>query len=151
GDARFSADMRIFHETRSLEGTPRWALALSDDDVSTAGLFKAFRCVLGFPITMENAPKTWNLIVRSNADVFTSYNAAKNAFQHKRPFQVAEGNVCVSPQGKAALERNPDYPSGHTATSWETGLVLTQVAPDLANDLLARARAFGESRVVCGV
>jgi len=35
--------------------------------------------------------------------------------------------------------------------SWETGSVLTQVAPDRVTAILARARAFGESRIVCGV
>src|SRR4051812_37494869 len=47
GDARFVADMAIFHATRSLQGSPRWALALSDDRVSLAGIFEALRCALG--------------------------------------------------------------------------------------------------------
>ena len=59
--------------------------------------------------------------------------------------------MCVTPEGKARLERNFDYPSGHTTASWEAGLVLSELAPDAATPVLARARAFGESRVVCGV
>ncbi len=39
GDARFVADMTIFRNTRSLEGSERWALALADDNVSIAGLY----------------------------------------------------------------------------------------------------------------
>ncbi len=31
------------------------------------------------------------------------------------------------------------------------GLVLAEIAPDRATDVLSRARAFGDSRVVCGV
>ena len=53
---------------RSLEGSKRWALALSDDDVSIAGLFHAFRCALGFTLTRENAPKVTALITRANID-----------------------------------------------------------------------------------
>jgi len=151
GDARFVADMTIFRNTRSLEGSKRWALALSDDNVSIAGLFQAFRCALGLTLTRENAPKVTALITRANIDSNAASRRLKDLYQHKRPFQVAEGNVCLSPQGKAALEESPDYPSGHTTASWETGLILAELAPDVASDLLARARAFGQSRVVCGV
>jgi acid phosphatase (class A) len=151
GDPRFQADMAIFHATRSLEGSPRWALAQSDDNLSLAGLLHAFRCALGLTLTPDNAPKLTTLLTRANSDAYAAANVVKIRYQHKRPFQVAEGDVCLSPSGKAALERSPDYPSGHTALSWETGLMLSQVAPDKAVDVLARARAFGQSRVVCGV
>lgn len=151
GDARFVADMTIFRNTRSLEGSKRWALALSDDDVSIAGLFHAFRCALGLTLTRDTAPKVTALITRANVDSNAASKRLKDLYQHKRPFQVAEGNVCLSPEGKAALEKSPDYPSGHTTASWEAGLILAELAPDAATDLLARARAFGQSRVVCGV
>lgn len=75
----------------------------------------------------------------------------KEFYQHKRPFQVEDAHVCLPPRGKAALERNPDYPSGHTTASWEAGLILAELAPDAATKVLARGRAFGQSRVVCGV
>jgi acid phosphatase (class A) len=88
---------------------------------------------------------------RANADASAASNVAKFRYQHKRPFQIAEGNVCVSPQSKEALEHSPDYPSGHTTLGWETGLILAELSPDDAIEVLVRARAFGQSRVVCGV
>jgi acid phosphatase (class A) len=151
GDTRFTADMAIFHATRSLEGSSRWVLALSDDNVSLSGLYKAFSCALGTILSPENAPKTSALITRANTDAGSAANVLKQLYQHKRPFQVEEGDVCLSALGKAALERSPDYPSGHSTASWETGLVLSELAPDAATAILARARAFGQSRVVCGV
>jgi acid phosphatase (class A) len=151
GDPRFEADMAVFHATRSLEGSPRWALAQSDDSLSLAALLHVFSCSLGLTLTPENAPKLTALLNRAIADASAASNVLKFHYQHKRPFQLAEGNVCVSAQGKAALERSPDYPSGHTTLSWETGLILAQLSPANAGDVLARARAFGQSRVVCGV
>jgi acid phosphatase (class A) len=151
GDARFVADMTIFWNTRSLEGSKRWALALSDDDLSIAGLFRAFRCALGLALTPENAPKVTALIQRATIDSSAASKRLKDLYRHKRPFQVTDGDVCLSPQGKAALEAVPDYPSGHTTASWETSLILAELAPDAATGLLARARAYGQSRVVCGV
>ncbi len=151
GDARYQADMSIFRATRSFQGSPRWTLAQSDDNLSIAGLLHAFRCALGLTLTPENAPKLVALLSRANSDAYAAAAAIKIRYRHKRPFQVAEGDVCLSAPGKAALERSPDYPSGHTALSWETGLVLAELAPEAAADVLARARAFGQSRVVCGV
>jgi acid phosphatase (class A) len=151
GDARYTADLAIFRATRSLEGTDRWALALSDDNVSTQGVMNAFSCALGVTPTAENAPRLRGLITRANADTLRAAVALKRQYQHKRPFQVEQGKVCLSDRGRAALETDPDYPSGHTAASWEIGLILAGLAPDAASAVLARARAFGESRIVCGV
>src|ERR1700722_16198129 len=151
GDARFTEDMAIFHATRQLEGSPRWALAQSDDNVSTAGLYQAFSCSLGLTLTREIAPKVTALITRANADAAAASNVLKQLYQQKRPFQVDDAHVCLSRQGKTALERSPDYPSDHTTAAWEAGLILSELAPDAATGFLARARAFGQSRVVCGV
>jgi len=151
GDPRFQADMAIFRETRKLEGSPRWKLAQSDDNLSLAGLLGAFACPLGITLTPESAPKIVALLNRANEDAYRAADVIKQHYKHKRPFQVEEGDVCVSPQGKAALEKSPDYPSGHVALSWETGLILAQLSPEHAVEILQRARAFGQSRVVCGV
>jgi acid phosphatase (class A) len=151
GDARYEADMAIFHATRRLEGSPRWTLAQSDDKLSVAAVLEAFRCGLGLTLTPQNAPKLARLIAKSYSDAGSAANVLKVRYQHKRPFQVAGGDVCLSPQGKAALEKSPDYPSAHSTLSWETGLILAELLPETASDVLARARAFGESRVVCGV
>jgi len=151
GDSRFANDMAIFRATRSLEGSERWALALADDELSTAALLRNYSCALGVMVTAENAPKTTTLLSRGWADANRASNTLKEFYGHKRPFQIAEGNVCVTPAGRARLERNADYPSGHTAISWHVALMLAELAPDAATGILARARAFGESRVVCGV
>jgi acid phosphatase (class A) len=143
--------MAIFHATRSLEGSARWTLAQSDDNLSIAGLLHAFRCALGLTLTPDQAPKLMTLIARANSDAGAAANVIKVRYQHKRPFLVAEGDVCLSREGKEKLERSPDYPSAHSAFSWDMGLILAQLVPEAASDILLRARAFGQSRIVCGV
>jgi acid phosphatase (class A) len=151
GDPRFTNDMAIFRATRALEGTSRWAMALADDELSTAALLRNYSCALGVTATAENAPRLYSFLSRTWADANRASNTLKEFYQHKRPFQVADGAVCVTPAGRARLEQNADYPSGHTAISWAVGLALSELAPDAAAGLLARARAYGQSRVVCGV
>jgi acid phosphatase (class A) len=42
------------------------------------------------------------------------------------------------------------YPSGHTSIGWNWALTLTEIAPDHADAILQRGRAFGQSRGICG-
>ena len=55
GDSRFTADMAVYGATRALQGSPRWAMAQSDDELGVSGLFKAFRCALGVSLTRAGA------------------------------------------------------------------------------------------------
>ena len=63
---------------------------------------------------------------------------------------VDDTPICT-PQDEAELRTDGSYPSGHTALGWGWGLILAQLAPDRAEAVLNRARAFGESRNVCNV
>ena len=39
-------------------------------------------------------------------------------------------------------------PCGHTAIGWAWALTLSEISPERADSILARGRAFGESRVI---
>ncbi len=65
-----------------------------------------------------------------------------------------EFSICApicTPNEEQVLRNDGSYPSGHSAIGWGWALVLTQVAPDRANEVLARGRAFANSRVICNV
>lgn len=49
------------------------------------------------------------------------------------------------------LRGDGSYPSGHSAIGWAWALVLSELAPEQQNALLARGLAFGQNRVICGV
>jgi acid phosphatase (class A) len=74
---------------------------------------------------------------------------AKIAYGRPRPFVELGGTICVKPE--TWLAKSYSYPSGHSTFSWTAGLTLSEIVPDRAAAILARARAYGESRVVCGV
>ena len=56
-----------------------------------------------------------------------------------------------TPEDEKVLKTNGSYPSGHAALGWAWALILTEISPDQTDAILARGRAFGESRVVCNV
>lgn len=148
-DPRDVSDRTIFRNTRALEGSPRWQMAARDDNVSMRGLMTAFSCAVGVELTNENAPRTIALVNRAFADTNRAIGPLKNLFQRKRPFLVDEGAICVP--RSASLVGSFDYPSGHSTAGWAAGLILSAVVPERSTEILFRARAFGESRVICGV
>ncbi len=149
GTQRYESDRKIFLATRKLKGTDRWAMAQRDDDTSMSALAEDFTCSLGVTLNAADEPRTVAMVERMYKDIGRALGAAKDHFQRKRPFLIDKGDTCIPVD--AAFSASYDYPSGHTTRSWAEGLVLAELAPDRATQILARARAFGESRIVCGV
>jgi acid phosphatase (class A) len=147
GDARYEADRAIFKATRHWLGTPRGDLATRDVDTSVPYLLSAFSCSVGVTLTQQNAPATVKVITKTGLDTQTQSGTAKNYFKRLRPFLIDEGPTC---QAKDQLKGSFDYPSGHTTWSWTWGSLLAELVPDRATPIMARARAYGESRIVCG-
>ena len=149
GEARNTLDWEIFRKTRALEGTPRWDLAKNDDSYKPADLLKDFSCSVGVTLTPENSPALMGILGRTTMDAGMAAEAAKQLYRRTRPFVHNPGNICIDREG--GIAKSFDYPSGHASLGWIAGLVVAQVAPDHATPVLARGRAYGESRVVCGV
>lgn len=148
GDARYDADRKIFKATRRWVGTPRWDLATADVGTKVENMGHDFSCAVGVTLTPQDAPKTFALIAKAGVDTGTQSGAAKDYFKRLRPFQIDQGRIC---QPAEQLKNSFDYPSGHTTWGWTWGSLLAELAPDRATAIMARARAFGESRIVCGV
>lgn len=145
-----AVDHAAYLATRRLRGTPRWALATADAQESAAAAAADYDCVLGLDLTPERAPALLHLLTRLRTDAGSVTSYAKNRFQHPRPFVTYGGPICTEAE-RDDIAHSWSYPSGHTTMMWAMGLVMAELAPDRAGDILARARAYGESRVVCGV
>lgn len=143
--AAFAHDVEVARSTFPLRGTPRFELAVSDYDLNVSHLVDTFSCSINAEITEANAPYLYTVLRRSFSDINQSATAAKKFYKRQRPFQYNHEPIGV-PEARAFLESNPSYPSGHTAIGWGFALILTEIAPDRADELLARGRAFGESR-----
>jgi acid phosphatase (class A) len=151
GDARNDADWAMFRATRAIQqmNPDRWALAINDDDYRPAAILRNFSCAMGVELTPENSPKLASLLSRAAQDANNAGVKAKDFYKRTRPYLSNYGEICIAKSD--GLARSHDYPSGHAALGWIQGLILSQLAPDRAELLAARGRAFGESRVVCGL
>jgi len=148
GSAAFALDEEVARNSFALRGTPRFALAAADFDLKLPHFVADFSCALNAQITKEDCPYLYNLLCRSFSDIGMSTYAAKNFYKRARPFQQ-NGEPLAVPEARTFLEKDPSYPSGHTALGWGFALILSELAPERADAILARGRAFGESRIVC--
>jgi acid phosphatase (class A) len=143
-DTTWSEQMLAFRDS------PRWELAIRDADLSFPAAADAVSCALGIAISEEDTPNLYMLLRRTLTDIGLSPYAAKNAYLRERPFMVNDEPVCT-PEDEELLRKDPSYPSGHTAIGWGWALILTELAPERTEEILARGRSFGESRNVCNV
>ena len=150
GSAALALDEEVSRRSLALRGTPRWDLAAKDAELMFPEAAGTFSCALGIPITESNTSHIYMLLRRTLADAGLSTYTAKNHYQRQRPFMVNNAPICT-PDEEELLRKDGSYPSGHTAIGWAWALILTEIAPDRADAILARGRAFGESRVVCNV
>jgi acid phosphatase (class A) len=131
-------------------GTPRWEQAAMDACLEFPYAAETFSCALNTRITEKDTPHLYKLLLRTETDAGNSTKRAKEYYHRNRPFMVNEKQSCT-PKDQDGLAKNGSYPSGHTAIGWTWALILSEIAPDRADAILARGLAFGESRVVCNV
>jgi acid phosphatase (class A) len=150
GSAAFAADKAVNRQMLALRGTPRWNLARTDADLSFPNAARVFSCALNAPITAQDTPSLYRLLRRSIADAGASISLAKDRYKRTRPFVSNKAPICT-PEERERRVTDPSYPSGHATTGWAWALILTELAPDRTDEILARGEAFGQSRVVCNV
>ena len=144
-----TADWAIFMATRKLQDQPRWDLAKADVDTSVTALATDFSCAADVRLDETTAPATLALMTRVRSDAAIGSSRAKGVYRRQRPFIGNAQPICVPRDDDLAA--SPSYPSGHATLGWTLGLVLAELVPDRAAQIMSRARAYGESRVVCGV
>ena len=83
-------------------------------------------------------------------DLAAPTSPVKKTYKRDRPFMV-NGQPMCTPTWDKALRHDGSYPSGHSAIGWGWALILAEAAPGRASEILARGRAFGQSRSVCNV
>ena len=54
------------------------------------------------------------------------------------------------PDAEGMLHQNGSFPSGHTLRGWAAALLLLEINPDRAEELLTLGYQYGQSRVISG-
>lgn len=150
GSAAQARDNASAKAAQAMRNSPRWKQAVQDADLKFPAVAETFACAVGVEIGAETTPTLYKMLQRTMADIGLSTYPTKNKFQRTRPF-VATSTPTCTPDEEAFLRKDGSYPSGHSAIGWGWALILAEAAPDRADAILDRGRAFGQSRVVCNV
>ena len=119
-------------------------LAIKDALNESVGFFSD--TLAGFDIA--KLPKTKSLFDKVKYNAGYEARSFKNYFKTKRPYQVdADIHACVAPK-PSNLDRS--YPSGHTTMGYAMGVVLANLVPEKAKEIMERSRLYGENRINCG-
>lgn len=149
GTAQQKGDDEAFHELTALQGGPRGDMARADAVLNFPQAAETFACAVGVQISEGSTPHLYTLLRRSETDAGLASSISKKHYKRLRPFEVFETQTCL-PEDDEFLRGNASYPSGHTTIGWTWALILAEVAPDRADQILQRGRAFGQSRAICG-
>ncbi|WP_292636679.1 phosphatase PAP2 family protein [Novosphingobium sp.] len=150
GSAAMARDEEAAKAALALHGTPRWEQAKIDADLFTPKLTDTFSCAAGFRIGADTTPRVQALLFKAMMDFGLASYPTKNHYKRARPF-MENGKAICTPDQEGILRKDGSYPSGHSAIGFGMGLILADLVPDRAGELVARGRAFGESRRICNV
>ena len=150
GSAAAALDQDVARANLALRDTNRWRLAAMDANLQFPEAAGAFSCALGAPVTEKDTPRLYRMLRRVMTDAGFATFAGKDKYQHARPFML-DGQPICTPDKEQDLRAQGSYPSGHTSIGWAWALVLAEASPGESTAILARGRAFGESRLVCNV
>jgi acid phosphatase (class A) len=148
GSKAKTEDQFVFDSWRKKQKDPRWQQAIVDADWHTTAVLDGFSCALGVKLGPANAPKLVALLERMQSDLQVASSNSKEFFHRDRPFVGTKKATCVS---RDTVGKSYSYPSGHSSLGWSFALILSELVPDHASQIMARGRAYGESRAVCGM
>jgi acid phosphatase (class A) len=150
-------DESAYLHTRALLDQPRGAEAVADNVYVPEAVAPRFADALGATLTPRDTPLALALIGRVVKDAEALVRPVKQPAPpagtgRVRPFVAFGGRTCpLTPDDyKFHLRESGSYPSTHAMVGWIWTSVLTALAPERADRLIARGIAFGDSRVVCG-
>lgn len=143
-------DVERYQWGKSMRDTPRGRQAVQDAALHSDGVARAFSEAFGMEISFENTPAIYTLIRHMSEDAGSlSTKHAKEYYSRPRPFMVFNEPSGV-PGDEDALRGNGSYPSGHSAKGFAVALVLSEINPDRAAEIMRRGFEIGESRVIVG-
>ena len=135
--------------TRTDTSTDKGATALRDVDDSANYFCTMFSEVLGKTLSESTTPQLYKLFNRIYPSAVDATQSRKAYYHRLRPF-VQLNESTAYPPDEATLRNNGSYPSGHACASWLYALVMSEIAPDYQEKLLARAFKYGNGRVITG-
>jgi acid phosphatase (class A) len=152
GSAAEAYDIAAWREALKGANSPRWKQAIDDDSVGLKNGLTQFECALGVTLTSTNAPALLGLLGKAQLDTHWAVEHAKGHFKRARPFANApDAPICLEVPKEMRSKVSTAYPGGHSTLGMTWGLILAELAPDRAGQIMSRVHDYSQSRLVCGI
>ena len=147
---RFVADQIQYHWGKLQRlNKERADMAKRDAVYGMNTIIQEYCPILGLEITKEDTPELYTLMQDVGASCDSISDRAKQKYMRWRPFMYYNEPTLV-PEQEEEHRTNGSYPSGHTVLGWTMALLLSDINPAVADQLLARGYEYGQSRVIAG-
>ena len=120
------------------------ARAKHDDETEDASIFAE---AIGPAFDLKKLSATARAMGEVRAEEKAAAKAAKLWFARSRPWIVDPRLQSCSKQD----EPQSSYPSGHATMGYSMAIVLAQIEPAHATQIMTRAQEYAENRLVCGM
>ena len=148
--AAFANDVTRYFWGKEMRKDPeRAAQAARDAVYGLATILTEFEEAFGMKITKEDTPEIYKVLLAGTATCDSICTLPKTRYGRTRPFVRFNEHTLV-PELEEELNPHKSFPSGHTLLGWSSALLMMEINPDRANEILARGYRYGENRVVLG-
>lgn len=146
GSAVEKRELKELHAIAARSSKALKAIATHDAKDESPDIFND---AIGFDATAK--PQTAKLLQMVMEEEDGDSKAAKAYFHRLRPYAVDPSVRACEPVKPGKVKAANSYPSGHSSLAFSMGVVLASLIPEKSQAILARANAYAEHRLVCGV
>ena len=140
---------RYFWGKEMREDQERADQAKRDAVYGLATILVEFEEAFGLKISQEDTPEIYKVLLEGTATCDSICKYPKTRYGRTRPFVRFHEHTLI-PELEEELNPHKSFPSGHTLLGWSSALLMMEINPDRANEILARGYRYGENRVVVG-
>ena len=146
----FMNDVARYYWGKEMRNDPERAAEATRDAVyGLATILEEFEEAFGMKISQEETPEIYKVLLEGTATCDSIGTIPKRTYMRRRPFMVFN-EPTLYPEAEETLRKNGSYPSGHTILGWSAALLMTEINPDRATEIMARGYRYGENRLVVG-
>ena len=146
----FMNDVARYYWGKEMRNDPeRAAQATRDAVYGLETILTEFEEAFGMKVTKEDTPEIYKVLLEGTATCDSICTRPKREYMRRRPFMVFN-EPTLYPEDEPALRKNGSFPSGHTLLGWSSALLMMEINPDRATEILTRGYRYGENRLVVG-
>jgi len=146
----FMNDVARYYWGKEMRKDPERAAEATRDAVyGLPTILTEFEEAFGMKISQEETPEIYKVLLEGTATCDSICTIPKRTYMRRRPFMVFN-EPTLTPEDDEALRKNGSFPSGHTLLGWSAALLMMEINPDRATEILARGYRYGENRLVVG-